>query len=465
MSGGFQPGHALYPGGAALAGDDLGHVVPAAMRIGYAKPEPTVAAAIDAQGVLVFALFSSMLFIARMGTYGAVLFTAAALMWAVWRWDDLLDVMRRRWFLLLLPLYAVLSSAWSDVPLETLRHSGELFITIMAALLLGARGNARSVFLGLFAAFAVYIAVSVAVGTTVDIGMTGTTAVAGLNDSKNEQADTAATGFLISVAAFFMGVKLRSVLQCAIAAAAAAVEIYATIAAVSTGALAGLAVATCVFFVMLAFAPAGRISRAAIVGIGGGVSALLAAAFVLFRGDMVQWAAQTFAKDSTLTGRTYLWSRAQDLIVEKPLFGRGFAAFWQHGNLDAEGLWQFAQITNRTGFNFHSTIYDCLVEVGWIGFLLFMATLLVGLAMLAVNYTRKPSVLASFWIAMAVLMLVRMPVESIGLSEFYFSTVLLFALLAWKPQDATATPFTVGRASFAPPQAYRGASGGRSAVR
>ncbi len=113
---------------------------------------------------------------------------------------------------------------------------------------------------------------------------------------------------------------------------------------------------------------------------------------------------------------------------EQPVLGQGFAAFWQQGNLDAEGLWQFAHIQSREGFNFHNTAYDILVGLGWMGLILFGLTLIAGLSMTAAGYVRNMSPLSSFWLAVGIYLLVRMPIETAGTYEFYFSTLLLFAM-------------------------------------
>ena len=394
--------------------------------------------AIDWAGAYAFVLFTAMLFIVQLGTYGAILFSLLTIVYATARRRMLPDVLRGRWFLLVFPAFALLSTIWSDVPLETFKHSAEFGLTIFAALLLVSSRNQRSVLLGIFAAFAIYVVVSLVVGNVVDIGTNGATAVAGLNDSKNEQADTAATGFVISASLFVMGLRSRSVLQCAITAAVAAVEIYAVVAAQSAGALAGTAIALATLGLLLLLNVVGRAARATVIGVIGVCATSIAVIFIAFTGDVLEWLATAFGKDVTLTGRTYLWGRARDLLAENPVFGKGFGAFWQQGNLDAEGLWQFAGITNREGFNFHSTVYDVLVSLGWIGMIIFGLMLIAGLALVAADYVRRPTLLACFWLSMAVYLLIRMPVESIGFNEFYFSTVLLFALLGSATGQARA---------------------------
>ena len=118
-----------------------------------------------------------------------------------------------------------------------------------------------------------------------------------------------------------------------------------------------------------------------------------------------------------------------DLIAEKPFLGKGFGAFWQQGNPDAEGMWQYAGILSRGGFNFHNTPIEILVHLGWLGLIIFGLTVLVAAAILISRFVARPNLLLCFSIAILVYELVRMPIESVGVYEFYTSTVLIFLAL------------------------------------
>jgi exopolysaccharide production protein ExoQ len=81
-------------------------------------------------------------------------------------------------------------------------------------------------------------------------------------------------------------------------------------------------------------------------------------------------------KDSTLTGRSYLWQRAHDFISEAPLLGVGYQAFWRIGNPPAEDLWAFAGVESGAGFNFHNLYLHVAVDLGYIGMALMIVTYL-----------------------------------------------------------------------------------------
>jgi exopolysaccharide production protein ExoQ len=239
----------------------------------------------------------------------------------------------------------------------------------------------------------------------------------------------AATGLVISVFLLVVGLRTKHLLQCLIAGAAALLQAYVSVAALSSGAVVGSAAALICVVLLFALRPAGRAVRSVALAVFGAAAVSAAVIFQLAGGALLQWLAATFDKDPTLTGRTYLWFRARDLIADSPILGKGFGAFWQQGNLDAEGLWRFAQIATRQGFNFHNTLYDTLVSLGWLGAIVLGITFVLGLAAASISYVRRPTWMACFWLSMAAYLFIRMPTECVGLNEFYFSTVLLFAFL------------------------------------
>jgi len=134
-------------------------------------------------------------------------------------------------------------------------------------------------------------------------------------------------------------------------------------------------------------------------------------------------------KDPTLTGRTYLWYRAAELIREKPVLGRGYFSFWLQGNIDAEGLWRYAGIAERSGFNFHNTLVDLLVTVGWLGAVALIVTVLIAAVALVRRFVDRPSLALVFWISILLYELSRTPIETLGIQPFYFSTTLVFGAL------------------------------------
>jgi exopolysaccharide production protein ExoQ len=82
-------------------------------------------------------------------------------------------------------------------------------------------------------------------------------------------------------------------------------------------------------------------------------------------------------KDSSLTGRTVLWSRAASIIADNPWGGVGLQAFWVEGNAEAIRFWEAFYIDSHYGFHFHDLWLETGVELGLIGILIAAGTTLV----------------------------------------------------------------------------------------
>jgi exopolysaccharide production protein ExoQ len=140
--------------------------------------------------------------------------------------------------------------------------------------------------------------------------------------------------------------------------------------------------------------------------------------------DMVTGA---FGKDPTLTGRSYLWAEGLAAARENPIFGRGYQAYWVHGFADAERLWEEFYITARTGFHFHSTYVDTLVETGLVGLVL-LAMLVIGLVAgpLVRLLNGRDDAAAQVLFGLAAMLLVRSLVEVDVITPYVVGSFLLY---------------------------------------
>jgi exopolysaccharide production protein ExoQ len=385
---------------------------------------------LDGDGWFALALFLPLLFIAQLTTAGAAAVAGLAPLYVFHRRKDLGRLLLPRTFLFAVPAFAILSVIWSEAPSESLRFAGEFVATVIIGLLLSSARSQESVIRGLTLAFLIYIVVARVGGGTVGIGVgAGGEAFSGLTSSKNLLGDIASTGLIVSMAALVMAARQRRWEWLAIGGVAAGLDFFTVVATRSAGALLGLGMGLAAMLALTPLVYAGKVIRgwvtcavALCLIIGGLFSRTLSAA-------LIDFGANLFDKDPTLTGRTYLWYRAADLIQEKPLLGRGYYAFWRQGNLDAEGLWRYFGIDNRGGFTFHNTLVDILVTLGWLGALVIFAVVVVGMAALIRKFVMRPSLSLVFWISILLYQLVRTPIETIGIAPFYFSTVLAFAAL------------------------------------
>ncbi|HYG25741.1 MAG TPA: O-antigen ligase [Caulobacteraceae bacterium] len=376
-----------------------------------------------------FAMFLPMVFILQLGMKGAAAFVLATVGYAALRWREVHKMVLPRLILFVPAGLACFSMIWSEMPTETLKQGLELAGTIFAAVLIASARRPDMALRGMALAFLIYVVVSLAAGGTVTVGSTGV-AFSGLGKSKNLVADIAATGLIITLGAAWLAARSRNWLWALGLGAATVLEIMVVMQARSAGATLGLAVGLGVLFALAALSVLPKVMR---VLLGAVLAMGIVSIGVFYRAISTALAEATIAlfdKDPTLTGRTYLWDRAFDLIREKPLVGLGFQAFWHQGNAEAEGLWRYAGITSRQGFNFHNTFVELLVHLGWIGLVLIVAVLLISVFAFAVKFVRKPTPLLCVWGALLMYELVRMPIETIGFYPFYFSTVLMFGALA-----------------------------------
>ncbi len=111
--------------------------------------------------------------------------------------------------------------------------------------------------------------------------------------------------------------------------------------------------------------------RRVVVLAAGGCALVVATVLVLVMEDAVF---DLLGKDSTLTGRTFLWEAVWPFIAQRPLLGSGYAAFWLPESGAVQHIWYTIGWEAPTA---HSGYLDLLLQLGWLGLL---AMLLVMLA-------------------------------------------------------------------------------------
>ncbi|CDZ36044.1 O-antigen ligase family protein [Neorhizobium galegae] len=134
-----------------------------------------------------------------------------------------------------------------------------------------------------------------------------------------------------------------------------------------------------------------------------------------------------FGKDSTLTGRTYLWQQGIEAIRENPILGTGYQGYWVPGFADAERLWDDFFITARSGFHFHNTFIEVAVETGLVGLALLcmiMLTNVFGHLSAMLSRDRDPG--STLLCALSILLLIRAFVEVDVLFPYQIGSFLMF---------------------------------------
>ncbi len=139
---------------------------------------------------------------------------------------------------------------------------------------------------------------------------------------------------------------------------------------------------------------------------------------------------ESFGKDATLTGRTYLWGEGFKIAMRNPGLGVGYAAFWVPGRPEAEQFWYEFFVASRAGFHFHDTYVEGLVELGVAGFTCLVlwlgATLFRSLRLVTVY---GPSLDLVLPLGITVILLIRSFVEVDILGPFGIGLFLILLIL------------------------------------
>lgn len=104
-------------------------------------------------------------------------------------------------------------------------------------------------------------------------------------------------------------------------------------------------------------------------------AAVMVLAFSVFVGEPTAMLT-AMGKDSTLTGRVYLWHEVEKLIGERPLLGWGYRAMWQPGDRTTSVLDSVAGFEAPSS---HNTYLEIALGLGGLGLLALMAVLFVAL--------------------------------------------------------------------------------------
>jgi exopolysaccharide production protein ExoQ len=327
--------------------------------------------------------------------------------------------LKEGWPLFLLPVFALLSTAWSGYPSATFKSASEYLLTTFTAVAAASCVRPKTLLSALLAALALIVAVSAGfnVARATNVGLFGSKNNFGL-----AVAMTLPVGWAVSVDR-----RQRAVFRLLGAAAVIAAPPL-LLQSNSTGALiCSLATATavCGALALSRLTPAARV----------GALSLLACAIAM---PVVAWLAggdldqvlNAVGKDTTLTGRTALWSAAEASIAAHSTLGVGYQAYWQIGSWGAEQLWQISYVASKTGYHFHDTYLEVAVDLGLVGLAIFLATLVAMLLRIAraLVFSRiAPE--SMFAIYVVVLMLLRSPIEVDLFWQFQIPTIVF--CMAW----------------------------------
>lgn len=366
----------------------------------------------------VFAMFALAL-TALIGTWAALLFILAALSLIAMDPADAARTTLRFSPLLLIPLLAMISTIWSDAPQRTLRAGIQLLLTMIAALLMARKLEPRQAVLTLFFSF---VAVSATALPFVPRDILRGVPLSGLFESKNQLGTSLQLAFALGLAVGLDRDQPRGARLFALLAVPSSIPLLWLTQSATAQTSAGITLLVFPLLLLFGRIPiSGRVALAMVLVAVAAVALVFLPVIVDAIGDFRQ---NVLKKDATLTGRTYLWEFAARLTAERPLLGHGYYAFWRQGNLDAEGLWRWAGITQRDGFNFHNAFVEMKVDLGYIGQALLICSCVVSFAATLFRQLVQPSVPVAFFLALQIVLYARSISETGLIAPFSLLTVL-----------------------------------------
>jgi exopolysaccharide production protein ExoQ len=332
-------------------------------------------------------------------------------------------------------IFTCLTIFWSAAPPVTARAAIQYMTHIICALIAMRVLNIRTMTLGAVAGVGLVLLYSLLFGYYSYDALDGTFSFVGAFDSKNQLGLYASLGiFFCFAAVFVLGERRIWMVGCGIVGLMSAYCLMACQSATSVITTAAVVALLIGMRVVLLLSPEQR----KILFTAGATAAIILAVAGVYLGavDVVLGA---FGKDSTLTGRTYLWQQGIQVAAQNPFFGIGYQAFWVQGFSEPERLWEEFFITSRSGFHFHNTYIETTVETGFVGAILLCAVLVVAffghLKRLLSDMRNNESYIL---FGISALLLVRSFVEIDILNPYHVGSFLLYF---------TAGKLTVARAN------------------
>lgn len=373
--------------------------------------------------VIAFFTILGLTLLPLLGSKGALMFLMGGMILMVTGPDRVFRAARREWLLIAMATWCLVSFAWSDYAGVSLRYGIQLMLTILISLTICQRiGPQALVKIVLLTHFIAGI-LSLASGNTREDGL----GYLGIYGSKNALAFAMGLLFLVGLAVLLdsrMSWRWRL-----LALIGAALGATLMVMGQSTGALAAVAVSVAAVGPLMLLRRMQAPTRLVVIVLSIVLAAAVGVMITTIMDEIALQFLNATGKDMTLTGRTELWGIAIGEIMERPLRGVGFQAFWVLGNPLAEELWAIFGIEARSGFNFHSTLISNAVEIGLIGVTL-QAVLFFTAVYFVLSWAMQARSAASLFLAvLMVRQLILMWVEVVYFFQFDIATVLVVAAL------------------------------------
>jgi exopolysaccharide production protein ExoQ len=367
-------------------------------------------------------------------------------------WRTLLPMAAKNVVFFFVPILAVISSLWAPSAPEAVRQGLLLAMTVIVAIFIAGRLNAKQIIRAYF-----YVELVAGLASLLFLN-NQYGAASGIFPQKNVLA--AHMFFLyVSGLAIVLDAEEKPLLRLA-AAAALPIGLVLIVLSQSATQIGFSVVMTAAFLGQhFLWSPAAKIphARTLIVVVGGAVA--MVAGIVLFgimevdAGDALLGA---LGKDSSLTGRTYLWEQARAIMADKPWTGVGSNGFWLAWRGEANSITHYFHFKTFTPFNFHNSYFELGVALGYPG--MYAGILMCCWALL--NTLRRwflnQSLVNFFFLAMAGMIVVRSNTE-VDLATEFGATLVMLMVATMRPAKQARAPMPVAEPdpAAAPPPATR----------
>jgi len=348
---------------------------------------------------------------------------------------------------------AILSTLWSVAPGISLYHGVQLLMTILVGAMLSLTKTLDQILRILFFALLISLAASlILLMVKPELAFDQNGAFRGILAHKNEFGSRMALLLLTATMLLLHGWKrLLMLASVCFAIAMLIISRSGTSLLLTTAWLAPFTFVMC--------HRAGYRVLSASLGTAVLAMVLIAGYILLADIDPISPILGSVGKDATLTGRTILWSIAQDAFLERPLLGYGFKGYWE--NPGESSVIFLRLVIGQELWFFHNIYLEVAVAFGFLGPVLLITTMLGGLGSAVWRYLADRSFI-TLWSVFYILFVIAFGLAENPLFVNHSVWQLLFVVaVAARPamalvsdyqavrqaSDADETPFSDGATS------------------
>ena len=317
--------------------------------------------------------------------------------------------------------FGMLSVLWSMEPMHSARAAPQIGITVLAAIMFAQGLPARA-----FIAVLMYAQISSIVASFF---------ISGIFGAKNSLGLQLALTLLSSVWVLLDGNQPKYARAIALSALLGAP--YMLLSAGSEGALltGSMAIAGSVAIFLLR----GLQTESRIVLFWIGIIAVVVVLSIAFLSidSLFDTFLLSIGKDTSLTGRTVLWSRAASIIADHPWGGVGLQAFWVEGNAEAVRFWEMFYIYSHAGFHFHDLWLEIGVELGLIGIFIAAVTAIIVAFSVWRWALRDPGPESCFFVGFVTLIMLRTVGEVELFTQFNLTSLVFISAYCYAESART----------------------------